>query len=184
MNCAKLAAVALAVAVGVLANPSAAQQADGQVGVIHAWPALSPWITLMIGLPNGSAVCSAATQTPPLGPAGYSVAFVLSGGGTHFYLTMSDRSNVAAQKFQLVGERGVFADMPVISQQAALGTTIADIPGDNFIKQIVPEMLKDQEISLRAGDRSFPVPHARFAEVVDQIRDCADEYRKRYGPAR
>ncbi len=151
--------------------------------MLDSWPAVSPWVTLLLHLPTGEPICSTMTQIAPLGPPDYSLSFAIGQGRTHFYLYLNDGRPDPAESLHLIGPNGEIAAMQVIGRQKVINKTmlVADMASDDFVKVIVPHLLAGEQVSVRATSGTFPVPDGDFKAVFGQIQECVAELRETLG---
>ena len=112
----KLLVAALMLICASAADEQTPQRQSHRSG-LELWTPVGPWAVLLLPLQNGSYVCTATTRTPPWGPAGYSMAFVLSLSATHFYLYYDNSLVPTPAELMLAVDNKPIARLPVIEHQ-------------------------------------------------------------------
>ena len=144
---------------------------------LEGWFPVGSWTVLLLPLSNGNYVCTAITREPPWGPAGYAMAFVFSLAATHFYLYYDDPAVPTPRELVLAVDGEMLARLTVIEHQPVehdgQHLIVADLPGNMFVRQVVPPMLNGETLTVTAGRHRYTMPIGGFRAVMQEIADCA-----------
>jgi hypothetical protein len=173
-----LKSAAMALALAMLAG-----QASAQAGaVVNLWPRAGAWVTVLTSRPGGGAACSAATgpQKTGAGEEEASFGFDVSEQETHFHLRLRGAPPMEPSSLMLEAAGAAPLDMPVIQRLDKDGVQdlVADLPGDRFVRLVEPRLVGKETIVIRAGDRTYVLPHEDFVRTIDNLSACAREARE------
>jgi len=176
----KSAATALALAM-------LAGQASAQAGaVVNLWPRAGAWTTVLTSRPGGGAACSVATGSQRTGTGEEEASFGvdLDAEETHFHLRLRGAAPMDPPSLRMEASGALVADMPVIQRLDKDGVQdlVADIPGDRFVRLVEPRLVGKETIVIRAGDRTYVLPHEDFVRTIDNLSACAREAREPSAP--
>ena len=169
---------AMALVLAVLAGRAAAQEP----AVVRMWPKAGAWVTTLKNRPKGGPVCSSSTepQKTGAGPEEASFGFDIDERETHFHLRLQGSEPVESSSLQMEVSGSVLVLMPVIQRLDNNGVQdiVADIVGDRFVLLVEPRLVGKEPIMIRAGDRTYVLPHENFVRTIDNLSACATEARQ------
>ena len=171
-----LAVTALALA--MLAGQACAQDA----AVVNAWPKAGAWTTVLRTLPGGGLACSSTTGPQKTGNGEEEASFgvEISGQETHFHLRLRGAAPMDPSSLKMEAAGAEVVDMPVIQRLDKDGVQAftADIVGDRFVRLAEPRLVGKAPVVIRAGDRTFALPHEDFLRTIDNLSACTAEMRQ------
>ena len=169
---------AMALVLAMLAEPVSAQQGD----VVNMWPKSGEWITVLTSLPGGGAACSTVTgpQTTATGEEA-SFGFDVAEQATHFHLRLRGAEPISPSSLRLEASGSLVVDMPLLQRLDKDGVQDieADIPSDRFVRLVEPRLVGTEKVVIRAGDRTYVLPHEKFVKTIDNLSACAADARER-----
>jgi hypothetical protein len=160
-----------------------AGQASAQDGaLVNMWPKAGGWVTTLTTLPKGGTVCSSSTgpQKTGTGQEEASFGFDIDERETHFHLRLRGAGPMDPSSLQMEVSGSVLVLMPVIQRLDKDGVQdiVADIVGDRFVLLVEPRLVGKAPITIRAGDRTYVLPHENFVRTIDNLSACAAEARQ------
>jgi hypothetical protein len=174
----RMKSAATALALAMLAGPASAQEGK----IVNMWPKAGAWITVLTNLPGGGFTCSTLTgpQKTGVGEQEASFAFEIGEQETHFHLRLKAAEPMDLESLRMEASGSLVVDMPVIQRRDQDGVLdlVADIPGDRFVRLVEPRLVGKGEVVIRAGDRTYVLPHEDFVRTIDNLSACAAEARQ------
>jgi hypothetical protein len=167
-------AAATALALAMLGWQASAQEGE----VVNMWPKAGEWVTVLVKPPGAGAVCSTATG-PQKTETGEETSFRIdiAEPETHFHLRLRGASPIdpTSLKMEAAGETVVV--MPVIRRLDKDGVQDieADIVGDRFMRLAEPRLVGKEKVVIRAGDRTYVLPHENFLRTIENLSACASD---------
>lgn len=105
------------------------------------------------------------------------MSFAFKVESTHFYLWYNGPLLPTPTTLDLSVDGRRLVELPVLEQQPAGSNypnmIMADVPGDMFVKQVMPPMLNANTLTVRVGQSSFSMPITGYKEVASELFDCA-----------
>ena len=172
----KLAATLFALA--TFAETAFAQ--DGNI--VDMWPKTGEWITVLTTVPNGDASCSIVTGPQKSGTTEkVSFSFTVSDGKIHFHLRLQGAEPMNLSSLQMETSDLILIDMPLIQRLDKDGAQVmeAEIPGNRFASVVRPSLAKGRQVTVRAGTKTYVLPHDQFSKAVDNLSACIERARQR-----
>jgi hypothetical protein len=148
----KVAAAVLALA--TLAEPAFAQEGN----IVNMWPKTGEWVTVLTNLPNGGVSCSSVTGPQKSGTGEkVSFGFAVSEQRTHFYLNLRGAEPMNPSSLQIEASGLILVDMPLIQHLDKDGAQVmeVDIPGDSFVRVVRLNLVRERQVAIRAGDKTY-----------------------------
>ena len=168
---------AAALALAMLASPVSAQEGT----VVNMWPKAGEWITVLAGKAGGGVACSIVTG-PQKTETGEEASFAFDvADETHFHLRLKGAPPLDPPGLLMEAAGATVADMPLLKRLDKDGVQDleADIPGDRFARVIEPHLVGKETVVIRAGGKTYVLPHENFVRTIDNLSACAKEARER-----
>jgi hypothetical protein len=157
-----------------LAGPTSAQEGE----VVNAWPKAGEWVTTLVKPPGAGAVCSTATG-PQKTDTGEETSFgvEIAEPETHFHLRLRGAPPVDASSLRMEASGVVVVVMPVIRriEKDGVQDIVADIVGDRFMRLVEPHLVGKEKVVIRAGDKTYVLPHEGFLRTIENLSACASD---------
>lgn len=167
----------------VFALATFAETASAQDGnIVDMWPKTGEWITVLTTLPNGDASCSTVTGPQKSGTMEkVSFGFTGSDGKTHFHLRLQGAESMNLSSLQMETSDLILIDMPLIQRLDKDGAQVmeTEIPGNRFASVVRPSLAKGRQVTVRAGTKTYVLPHEQFSKAVDNLSACIERARQR-----
>ncbi|MGZ3274869.1 MAG: hypothetical protein ACXU8S_10025 [Phenylobacterium sp.] len=168
----RMKAAATALALAMLAGQASAQEGD----IVNMWPKAGEWVTVLVKPPAGGAICSSRTgpqKTETGEEASFSVD--IAEPETHFHLRLRGAAPIDPSSLKMEASGVAVVDMPVIRrlEQGGVQDIEAEIVGDRFVRLVEPRLVGKEKVVIRAGERTYVLPHENFVRTIDNLSACA-----------
>ena len=175
----RIKSAAAALVLGMLASPVSAQEGT----VVNMWPKAGEWITVLASQAGGGLACSIVTG-PQKTETGEEASFAFDvAEETHLHLRLKGAPPLDPPGLRMEASGALVADMPLLKRLDKDGVQDleADIPGDRFARVIEPHLVGKEKVVMRAGDKTYVLPHEAFVRTIDNLSACTKEARERAG---
>ena len=170
----RMKSAATALALMMLGGPASAQEGD----IVNMWPKAGEWVTVLVKPPGAGAICSSATG-PQKSETGEETSFRIdiAEPETHFHLRLRGASPIDPSSLKMEASGSEVVVMPVIRSldQDGVQDIEAEIVGDRFMRLVEPRLVGKEKVVIRAGDRTFVLPHENFLRTIENLSACASD---------
>jgi hypothetical protein len=150
--------------------------------VVDMWPRTGAWITALTRAHDGRLFCSLVTgpQETATGESA-SFGFTMAGEEILFSLYLRGAKPVSVASLQMEADGSRLLDMPLVKRSESGGSQRieAHVAGGDFVRIVERNLEKPHQVTIRAGEQAYVVPHEQFANAVRTLSVCMDEAHQR-----
>ena len=166
---------ATALALAMLAGEASAQEGD----IVNMWPKAGEWVTVLVKPPGAAGPICSTTTGPQKTETGEEASFGvdIAEPETHFHLRLRGASPIDPSSLRMEAAGETVVVMPVIRRLDKDGVQDieADIVGDRFMRLAEPRLVGKEKVVIRAGDRTYILPHENFLRTIENLSACASD---------